>query len=262
VLRQLVNKGVFEEPEPGRFVLNDLGRGLVGDGRIGFDLEGFGGRMIHAWSTLLSAVRTGKPAYHEVFGRPYWEDLDAHPEIAAQFDTLMGPGHATPGGEVLLDPADWASIHTVIDVGGGTGTLLKAVLDAHPHVRGTLLDLPRTVARAIVDAELVGQSFFDPLPAGKDLYLLKSVIVDWPDAEAIAILKRVAEAMPSQGRVVILNGITPGDKAEPNMLMLVLVGGRSRSLSEFSEMAEQAGLRVHRAGNLPSGWFTVECRLS
>src|SRR5205807_9479108 len=134
--------------------------------------------------SLRRAVRTGAPAYHTLFGRPFWEDLEAHPEIAASFDALMGPaGHGVPDPEVLVT-GGWESVRTVVDVGGGTGALLAAILRARPMVRGTLVDLPRTVARAgevfraagVAERVTVSaQSFFDPLPPGADLYLLKSV---------------------------------------------------------------------------------------
>src|SRR5450759_2236804 len=134
----------------GRFALNEAARGLLEEPvRLGLDLDGFGGRMAHAWGTLLSAVRSGTPAYHEAFGRGFWEDLDAHPAIAAGFDALMAPaGHGVPAWHVLVDPADWESVRTVVDVGGGTGALLAEILRARPEVRGTLVDLPRTVARS------------------------------------------------------------------------------------------------------------------
>jgi len=266
VLRHLVEKGVFEEPEPGRFALNDAAKGLI-ELRVGFDLESFGGRMARAWGTLLSAVRTGKPAYHEIFGRPFWEDLEANPEIAADFDELMGHGHRRPDPEVLLDPTDWKGIRSVVDVGGGTGMLLAEVLRARPAVRGTLVDLPRTIARAPASFDGIadrvtfsGQSFFDPLPGGADLYLLKSVLCDWPDPEASTILRRCAEAARPSGRVVLLNGVTPGEKPSPNLLMLVLVGGKDRPLTEFRGLAREAGLTVSAAGQQPSGRFIVECR--
>jgi SAM-dependent methyltransferase len=270
VLRQLVSKGVFEEPSPGRFALNDPARALMHPGiRHGLDLNAFGGRMAHAWGSMLSAVRTGAPAYHEVFGRPFWEDLAAHPEIAASFDELMGPGHGTPDPDVLVS-GDWESVRTVVDVGGGTGSFLAEILRAHPRVRGILVDLPRTVARSskIFAAAGVanrvttaGQSFFDPLPPGADIYLLRSVLADWPDREATAILRRCAEAARPAGRVILVTGVTPDNApAPPSLLMMVLVGGRERTLAEFREMARAAGLEVHAAAKQSSGRFIVECR--
>ena len=108
----------------------------------------------------------------------------------------------------------------------------------------------------------VGQSFFDPLPAGADLYLLKSVLSDWPDREALAILRRCAEAARPAGRVVVLSGVLPdeGRGPSPSLLMMVLVGGRDRSLAEFRELARAAGLEVQAAERQPSGRFVVECR--
>jgi SAM-dependent methyltransferase len=272
VLRHLVGKGVFEEPAPGLFALNEAARGLLDPPiRLGLDLDGFGGRMAHAWSSLLRAVRTGAPAYHEVFGRPFWEDLRAHPEIAASFDALMAPaGHGTPDPDVLLD-GDWESVRSVVDVGGGTGALLAEVLRARPGIRGTLVDLPPTVARSAEVFQAagvagrvttVGQSFFDRLPAGADLYLLKSVLGDWPDGEAIAILRRCAEAAAPAGRVIVLSGVTPDEAggASPALLMMVLVGGKDRTLSEFRGLAAAARLDVTAAGRQASGRFVVECR--
>jgi SAM-dependent methyltransferase len=273
VLRHLVGKGVFQEPAPGRFALNPAAEGLLDPAvRLGLDLDGFGGRMAGAWGSLLTAVRTGAPAYHEVFGRPFWEDLDAHPDIAASFDALMGPaGHGTPDPEVLV-AGDWRDVRTVVDVGGGTGALLAAILRARPHVRGTLVELPRVVARAgeVFSAAGVAervttaaQSFFDPLPAGADLYLLKSVLNDWPDREATAILGGCAEAARPGGRVVVLGGVSPDGRIpgpSPALLDMVLLGGRQRTLAELRALAGQAGLVVWAAGWQPSGRFAVECR--
>src|SRR5262249_13982632 len=107
-----------------------------------------------------------------------------------------------------------------------------------------------------------GQSFFDPLPQGADLYLMKNVLADWPDREATILLKRCAEAARPTGRVVILGGVSPDDPSgpSPELLMLVLVGGKARGLSEFHEMARNCGLDVQAAGRLQSGRFAVECR--
>jgi 2,7-dihydroxy-5-methyl-1-naphthoate 7-O-methyltransferase len=270
VLRHLAGKGVFAEPTPGRFSLNEAAQGLLDPPRqLGLDLDGIGGRMAYAWGSLLTAVRTGAPAYHELFGLPFWQDLEAHPDIAASFDALMGPpGHGTPDPEVLVT-GGWEEVKTVVDVGGGTGALLAEILRARPAILGMLVDLPRTVARAgsifqeasVSDrVRMVGQSFFDPLPAGADLYLLKSILNDWPDREAKAILSRCAEAARPSGRIVILGGVSPGERADPQLLMMVLLGSKDRTLTEFRELANEASLKIQAAGRLPSGRFAVECR--
>ncbi|MFI6094878.1 methyltransferase [Lentzea sp. NPDC051213] len=261
VMRHLVGKGVFVAPEPGRFALNDAARGLLDPARrISLDLYSVGGRMAHAWGTLLSVVRTGSPAYEELFGLPWWEDLVAHPAIAADFDALMGPvGHGTPDPEVLVI-GDWESVRAVVDVGGGTGAMLTEILRAHPEVRGTLVDLPSTVARRPAGLAAVGQSFFDPLPAGADLYLLKSVLNDWPDREALAILTRCAEAAAPGGRVVVIGGVSPEGRPDGLTVEMVLLGGRSRTLDEFRGLAAQAGLVVEATGRQPTGRFVVQCR--
>jgi hypothetical protein len=263
VLRHLIAKGLFAEPAPGEFALNDAARMLLDPAiRLGFDLDGIGGRMARAWSTLLTAVETGAPAYDEVFGRPFWDDLAAHPYIAESFDALMGPqGHGTPGADIPLT-GGWDAIRTVVDVGGGTGALLAEILRAHPDVHGTLVDLPATVARAEASDRVtaIGQSFFDPLPAGADLYLLKKVLDDWPDREATAILARCAEAARPHGRVVVMNGVSESDPPDPQLLMMVLVGGKDRTMAEFREMAAAAGLEVLAARRNSEGRFMVECR--
>ena len=270
VLRHVVGKGVFQEPAPGQFALNEAALELLDPAQqLGLDLGGIGGRMAYAWGSLLSVVRTGAPAYHELFGLPFWEDLEAHPDIAASFDALMGPpGHGTLDPEVLVT-GGWDEVATVVDVGGGTGALLAEILRTRPEIHGTLVDLPRTVASAgsiLQEAGVservrtVGQSFFDPLPAGADLYILKSILNDWPDREAQLILSRCAEAARPSGRIVIMGGVSSDDSATSLSPEMVLLGGKDRTLLEFRELAHQAGLTVQAAGRLPSGRFAVECR--
>jgi hypothetical protein len=106
----------------------------------------------------------------------------------------------------------------------------------------------------------VGQSFFDPLPQGADLYLLRKVLNDWPDREAAALLSRCAEAARPAGRVVVLGGVVPDGAPRALVIEMVLVGGKQRIVSEFRELARAAGLEVLAAGRQPSGYFAVECR--
>jgi hypothetical protein len=268
VLGHLVAKGVFEEPAPGQFALNQAALRLLDPSNF-LDLNGIGGRMAYSWSTLLAYVRTGKPAYHEVFGMPFWEDLAAHPELAADFDALMGTaGHGTPDPHIEI-AGGWAPVRTVVDVGGGAGALLAQILRAHPTLRGVLVDMPGTVARAaetfqaagVADrASTAGQSFFDPLPAGADLYLLSKVLNDWPDEQTVAILRRCAEAARPAGRIVVLGGASPDDAPRQLTIEMLLVGGVTNTLAEFGTLAREAGLEVAAAGRQASGRFVVECR--
>ena len=266
MLGYLAAEGIFEQPSPGQFALNDAARGLL-DPAAFLDLNGIGGRMAGVWSSLPGYIRTGQPGYHEVFGLPFWEDLAAHPDIAASFDALMGPaGHGTPDPQFEIS-GGWEQIRTIVDVGGGTGAMLAGILRARPGLRGVLVDLPAAVARAgeafraagVVDrVSTAGQSFFDPLPAGADLYLLKKVLNDWPDRETIDILRRCAEAAGRGGRVVVLGGVAPDDAPPVLTIEMLLLGARTSTLAEFRELAGRAGLEVVAAGPQPAG-YVVEC---
>jgi 2,7-dihydroxy-5-methyl-1-naphthoate 7-O-methyltransferase len=270
VLGHLAGKGVFTEVSSGRFACNPAAERL---GQAPFlDLDGIGGRMAHTWGTLLDYVRTGQPAYQRVFGRPFWEDLAAHPRIAAEFDELMGPaGHGIPDFDIELN-GGWESVGTVVDVGGGTGAMLASLLRRHPQARGVLVDFPGTVARAgalleslgVADrVTLSGQSFFDPLPAGADLYLLKNVLNDWPEEPTVAILRRCAEAA-GQGRphgaVAILGGVSADEAPRSLGIDMLVAGGKTSTLTQFTELARRVGLDVAAARIQSSGRFVVECR--
>jgi 2,7-dihydroxy-5-methyl-1-naphthoate 7-O-methyltransferase len=250
VLSHLVSKGVFEEPSPGRFALNDAARELFA--ASGFlSLDGIGGRMAYAWSTLPAYVKTGRPGYADVFGLPFWEDLAAHPDVAASFDDLIGPGgHGTPDARFDL-AGGWEGIRTVVDVGGGTGAMLRELLRIRPELKGVLVDLPGTVARAEGDFERSGQSFFDPLPAA-DLYVVRHVINDWPLEDQVRILRNC------RPHVVVIGGVRPDDAPRRLAIETVLLGGRTSGLAQFRELAREAGLEVVAAGEQPAG-YVVEC---
>lgn len=275
LLAHLVCQGVFIEPAPGVFGLNDLGTLLRSDHpggmQVSLDLEGFGGQMDLAFTALLHTVRTGKPAWETVFGTPFWEHVAA-PGVSASFDAAMNAG-----AEYAADDAkgyDWSVAEHVVDVGGGSGALLAAILEAHRRLRATLVDLPDTVERGREHlaasglderCTFVGQSFFDVLPIGGDVYVLNSVLHDWDDEDATAILSRCAEAAGDRGRVVVIeesgdqskNG---ADFAEMNLRMLVLCGGRERSVDEFVALAAAAGLTVTDTNMTPLGQMVIELR--
>ena len=266
ILDHLVAKGVFQQPAPGCYESNRAAEQL--NDRF-LDLEGIGGRMAHTWGTLLEYVRTGQPAYQTVFGRPFWEDLAAHPDIAADFDALMGAaGHGVPDFDIELT-GGWDAIRTMVDVGGGTGAMLAELLRRHPHVHGILVDLPGTVARAdqtLTGATLAGrvtlhgQSFFDPLPAGADLYLLKNVLNDWPDPETVAILSNCARAAEATGTIAVLGGVAPDAAPRSLGIDMLVAGGKTSTITQFTELARQAGLGITAARTQSSGRYVVECR--
>ena len=271
MLRHLVQHGVFTEPRPGRFAANQTAALLrTGQpGAVWLDLDGFGGRMDLAFTRLEHTVRTGEPAWEQVFGQPFWAYLDANPAISASFDATMA---VDAGNAAVVNGYDWTTVRHVADIGGGTGTLIAAVLRRHPQLRGTLADLPETATRArqylaggglAGRCEVVGQSFFDPLPPGADVYMLNRVIHDWDDAAASAILRRCAEAAGSTGRVLVVESAGGGDSAgfaEMNLRMLVLTGGRERTIDDYSALAADAGLRVTAVHHLTERQVAIEAR--
>ncbi|WP_208115948.1 methyltransferase [Labedaea rhizosphaerae] len=274
MLRHLICHGVFAEPDHGMFALNDKAEFLHSDHpsgmRVSLDLDGFGGQMDLAFTGLLHTVHTGEPAWQKVFGLPFWEYLAANPKMGASFDAMMSS--AT---EFVMDAVsahDWSTARHVVDVGGGRGVLLAAILGTNPSLRGTLIDLPDTVDRGrqyLAEhgvgerAEVVGQSFFDPLPTGGDVYVVSSVLHDWNDEASIAILHRCAEAAGAGGRVLVLEQhSSEGDRsafAEMDLRMLVLAGGRERSVEEYTALVTAAGLTVTGVHTTPMGQVAIEC---
>ncbi|POX53150.1 methyltransferase [Streptomyces sp. Ru71] len=274
LLRHLVCHGVFEQPSPGRFTLNDKAELLRSDhpGGMGkwLDLNGFGGRMDLVFTGLLHSVRTGGPAWEQVFGTPFWDHLAAEPALAASFDARMARSPRSAAASAY----DWSGVRHVVDVGGGTGALLDEVLQDRPGLRGTLVDLPQTVARGrrfLAERGLdgrcafAGQSFFDPLPTGGDVYVLSAVLHDWADEPATAILRRCAEAAGPAGRVLVVEyatsaGADPAMFAEMDLRMLVISGGRERTVEEYGTLAEAAGLAPAEVRTVSSGHALMEFR--
>lgn len=266
LLRHLIGHGMFAEPDPGIVALTDTAALLDSEHpsgmQVSLDLTGFGGRMDLAFTELLHTVRTGEPSWERVFGAPFWQYLADEPRMAASFDAVM-----SAGAEYVRDDLaafDWSAARHLVDVGAGTGALIEAVLRAHPDVRATLVDLPATAARGrarLVAAglearvDIVGQSFFDPLPAGGDVYVLNSVLHDWADQDAAAILRRCADAAGEQGQVVLIeeHGTEGRDHAEMNLRMLVLCGGRERTVDDYARLGREAGLTVTGVRTTPLG---------
>jgi len=262
VLAHLARNGVFEETAPGRFALNDTARGLLDPSmRHRLGLDGLGEGFAEAWGTLLQLVRSGGA---------FQTDEETHSEFSGILDPLFSRTRiGAPPPEVPL-VGGWEAVYTAVDVGGGTGEVLAGVLQAHTHLHGTLVDRPRVAAQASKmfeaagvrsRAAIVGQSFFDPLPSGADVYLLCGVLNDWPDREAKAILCRCAEAARPLGRLVVLNSISAGDPPADVRVEALLLAGRRRTLVEFAGLAREARLIV--AASTPyRNSLAVECAVA
>lgn len=272
LLAYLVAHGVFHRAAPGVYDLNPAARLLLDDHparlRARLDQDGLAGRLDRAAAFLTDAVRTGRPVYEVAYGRPYYEDIADDPRLLAEFD---GFAHWYTGRSVadLVEGYHWDRVGTVVDVGGGSGMLLTRLLLAYPGLRGVLVDLPSSAAKAeaAIDAaglsgrcEAIGGSFFEPLPPGGDVYLLSGVLIDWDDESATAILTRCAEACGPHGRVLVAEQYEVDEAAftDEDLRILVLVGGRVRTPDHLATLAAQAGLIVLTTRLNPRGVRLVE----
>jgi hypothetical protein len=260
LLRALASIGVFTEQSDGRFGLTPPAEYLRTDapGSLRAWARLIGQPSFWAsWGHLLHSVRTGEPAFPQLHGTNVWEHLAAHPEEGEIFDAAM-TGHSAPVAEAVAQSYDFSGIGVLVDVGGGEGGLLAAILAANPALRGVLFDLPHVVVTAgallkragVADrCEVVGGSFFETVPEGADAYLLKSIIHDWDDAAAIEILRTCRAAMANTGRLLVVERvIQPGNEPDrakfSDLNMLVMLGGRERTADDFERLYTEAGFRV------------------
>lgn len=272
VLRSLTEKGIFVEEKPYEFTMNEASKQLLEPAvKIFLDQNGLGGKFTTVWNTLPFMVKTGKTGYEQINGRSFWEDLEQNTKLADEFDDLIGPiGHGDQQTEIELS-RDWNTIQTVIDIGGGTGSFLAGLVALHPHITGTLVDLPRTVAKAPklfqekgVDKRITkkGQSFFEGLPKGLDIYILRGILNDWPDDDAIRILRRCKEAMKKESELVIIKGVATDTTPKNIPIEMLLCGGTYRTIEEYKVLLTKAGLEITAIKEMKDGNRMLECRLT
>jgi hypothetical protein len=262
LLRALISEGVFVRRRDGRYALNALGETLRSDAAL--SLAGMA-RMVGApehrehWSHLVDAVRTGEAVPFKLHGMNAWEYLDQRPEFAAIFNDAM-----TSMSEFAVEPVvaayDFSPYPTIVDVGGGHGRLLSAIVAATPGVAGVLYDLPQVVEGApevlqkfgVSDrVSPVGGSFLETVPEGGDAYVLKNVIHDWPDTEAVTILNNVRKAARPGTTLLLVELVIPDHDRQflgkwADIEMLVQAGARERTTDEYRKLLEQAGFRMTR----------------
>ncbi|ADO73472.1 O-methyltransferase family protein [Stigmatella aurantiaca DW4/3-1] len=271
LLRGGVAIGLFEEKPPRTFSLTPLGACLRSSGPGAMaDLAISQADRSHwlPWGQLHEAVRTGLPTTRQVLGADIWEHFAKHPEEATFFARAMGAFSAPLASDVVR-AHDFSRYARVADVGGSQGILLAAVLRAFPGCRGVLFDLPHVIegarehlkAEGLADrTEVVGGSFFEPVLPAADAYLLKNILHDWDDASSIALLTQIRRAAPAGARLLVVEALIPEDGSPSStalldLNMLVLVGGRERTASEFKALLASAGWALERitpAGSLVS----------
>jgi SAM-dependent methyltransferase len=261
VLRVLAVRGIFAELPERRFAntpISDLLRTQHPASRrevAVFDA----GPWYRAYGALAHTVATGENAFRHVHGVSLFEYLADHPDEARMFDRRMTTFSSA---EILqiVQAYDFSGARTVVDVGGGEGRLLSAILGANPALRGVLFDQPHVVGAAedglreggvAARCTIVGGNFFESVPAAADLYLLKWVIHDWEDDDAVKILANCARVMDPAGRVVlaevVIGAANSGDDGPLlDVHMMVLPGGRERTEAEFAQLFAAAGLRLNR----------------
>lgn len=262
VLRALASVGVFAEDEQGRFastpVAATLRSGIPGSLRA-FAISELGEDHYTAWGDVLHSVGGGGIAFDHTFGMPVWEYYARHPENARVFNESMS-GLTQMIEAAVLEGYDFSRFSRVVDVGGGHGSFLAAILKANPKLQGVLFDDPKVVegARGRLEAEgvagrcaLDGGDFFRAVPEGGDLYTLKWIIHDWDEERSAAILKNCHRAMAKGGTLLLVESVIPRGNGPflgkfVDLVMLVMTGGRERTEEEFRTLLAGSGFRLTR----------------
>jgi hypothetical protein len=281
VLRALASVGVFEEqPAPAGaaatrvFGLNLPGRMLVSGPGSMRDMGVFITSPLHfrVYSELLHSVKTGQPAAEKVTGAPLFEFFPAHPEYSELFNNAMTAFSAAVIPAVLA-AYDFGGINVLVDVAGGHGQVLTSILKQYPAMRGVLFDLEHVVAGAgpLLQASGAGDrvrtesgDFFKAVPAG-DAYIMKHIIHDWEDEQALMILRNIRKQLDvhPRGRVILVESVLPADNS-PNfgklidLEMMAMPGGRERTEAEFKSLFERAGFSRMRVVPTQAPLWVVE----
>lgn len=260
VMRALSSLGIFSEDEFGYFHMTQLGK-LLKTGMPG-SLAGYAIMVGEPWSwsvegDLLYSVRTGKPAFAHIHGMDVHDYMNRNIEATKQFNEAM-TSFSSHELEPIINAYDFSQIKTVVDVGGGHGALLAEILKINPEMQGKLFDL-RAADEAAISimegqgvrdrCELIPGNFFQSVPGGGDAYILKRVIHDWDDDNAVTILKVCHKAMSGKSSLLIMERVIPKGN-EPSfgklvdISMLTLSGGLERSEHEFRVIFERAGFKI------------------
>ena len=274
LLRALASREIFRQRRDGRYELSALADTLRCDADVSMAaMARWVGAAQHRehWSHLPEAVRTGRAIIPELRGKPFFEYLADEPQLAEIFNHAM-----TGASELSIAPViaayDFSPYPTIVDVAGGRGRLLAAILAATPAARGVLFDLPQVVAGAPAllrkhhahdRVRIVEGSFFERIPDDGDAYVLKHVIHDWPDDDAVHILRNVRAATDTGRRLLLVELVIPNHDREflgkwLDLEMLIGVAARERTATEYGQLLNRAGFQMTRVVETASPFSIVE----
>jgi ubiquinone/menaquinone biosynthesis C-methylase UbiE len=266
LLRYLAALGVLDGDDTDGFRLTPVGELLRTD-VPGSEREraiAYGTWIYQAWAELPYSIRSGRPAFDHAFGMRPYEYLAAHPEKARTFDRQMQRGESFF--TQVPDAYDFTGGRTIVDVAGGNGSLLAAILTAAPDARGILFDAPHVVEAArdrlrergvLNRCDLLGGDFFESVPSGGDVYVLSRILHNWDDERCLTLLAACRRGMGPDATLIILERLIPD--AEPSatafasdLNMQVMFGGRERTGAEFRALLAKAGFAVTGLHSLSS----------
>jgi O-methyltransferase domain/Dimerisation domain len=260
LLHALTALEVLQRDEVDRFSLTGIGQFLRRDvmGTQAHRAEMVGhAQFWHTWGNFDYSLRTGQRAFDRTHGTDGWSYRNAHPDERACFDSAMS-ADATWMADAFINACDLSRFHHFVDLGGGDGTLIAAILARYPRARATLFDQPGVTAHARENlakscltyrCSVVSGDFFQGVPPGGDAYLLKWILHDWRDDECVRILRQCRNAMTGAARLIVVEYLADRDKPTRSVTlmdlnMMVMNGGRERTRDEFAALFAKAGLRL------------------
>jgi hypothetical protein len=255
----LASVDVFHEGKDGRFGLTPLAEYLQSDvpGSLRAVAMMHGELEYRPYGEVLHSVQTGETAFKLVYGQELFPYLTQHPTAAAVFDEAI-TGYTTQVAATVAAAYDFSQFGTLVDVGGGQGTLLRAILQANPTLHGVLFDLPhvtedakkRLAAAGLTErCSIIGGDFFTTVPTGGDAYLLKWIIHDWDEERAVTLLKNCHRAMGVRSKLLVIEAVLPSGNTPffhkwADLTMLVITGGRERTEAEYRTLFAAAGFEL------------------
>lgn len=277
LLGVLVAVGVCRDDGEAGFVLTETGQALAAGSSSGLRQRLLLAATHYApvWGMLAQGVREDTTAFEALHGCTPWQYREQHPETSALFNDWL----RSETGRIarLIAPAiDLAGVARVADIGGGTGALLQAVLELHPAIKATLFDQPHVIAQAEAQwrsedrgpgPATIGGDFMRNIPVQADVHLLKSILHDWDDTDALRILRNCRSAMRQGERLLVIERMLPERPADDpathllDVHMMLVTGGRERSLAQFRTLLEKAGFDVVSARPTPCAFTLMEAVL-